>query len=345
MGQTRLPSCIDSVSAPTALEHAAPWWLPGGHLQTIYASLIAPQTAATLKPEREQWATPDDDRVVVDSWRQSNPHAPTLVLFHGLEGSSDSHYAKAFSLVCARKGWHMVLPHFRGCGGLLNQKPRAYHSGDHAEINWMLKKIRENAQGRVHAVGISLGGNALLRWAQEQGSDAGHTVQSVASVCAPLDLVISGLALEQGLNRWLYTPRFLRTMQPKARAMAQRFPGLFDVNATDRASTLREFDDAFTAPLHGFSGVMDYWERASAKPHLKRLQIPSLILNALNDPFVPRDCLPQASDVNAHTQLWQPATGGHLGFVRGAIPGELLSWAQQMLDWMNQQEPKGIGHG
>lgn len=345
MDQTRLPSCIDAVSANMALEHDAPWWLPGGHLQTIYASLIAPQTAATPQPEREEWATPDGDLVVVDSWRALKPHAPTLVLFHGLEGGSDSHYAKAFALVCARKGWHMVLPHFRGCGGVLNRKPRAYHSGDHEEIDWMLKKIRQAAPDSVHAVGISLGGNALLRWAEERGIDASYTVQSVASVCAPLDLVISGMALEQGLNRWLYTPRFLRTMQPKARAMAQRFPGLFDMQATDRASTLREFDDAFTAPLHGFKGVMDYWQRASAKPHLKRLQIPSLILNALNDPFVPRACLPQHSDVNACTRLWQPATGGHLGFVSGPMPGELLSWALQMLAWMNQQEPKVIGHG
>lgn len=337
MDQTHRPSCTESVPSPSALAHASPWWLPGGHLQTIYASLVAPQTATSPSPHRAQWATPDGDVVVVDSWRAFDENAPTLVLFHGLEGGSDSHYAKAFALVCASRGWHMVLPHFRGCGGTLNQQPRAYHSGDHAEIDWMLRRVRQEARGHVHAVGISLGGNALLCWAEEHGSTAQHQVSSVASVCAPLDLVISGLALEQGLNRWLYTPRFLRTMQPKARAMAQRFPGLFDLQATERATTLREFDDAFTAPLHGFAGVMDYWKRASAKPHLKRLHIPSLILNALNDPFVPQDCLPKAGDVNACTRIWQPLTGGHLGFVAGHFPGELVTWGDQMLNWMSEQ--------
>ena len=337
MDQINRLSCTDAVRCPSE-SLASPGWLPGGHLQTVYASLMAPHTAHAPVPERRVWATPDGDQVVVDQWTSSNSQAPSLVLFHGLEGGSDSHYAKAMAIACVRKGWHLVLPHFRGCGGIDNRLPRAYHSGDHAEIDWMLRRVRQASGGVMHAIGVSLGGNALLRWAQEQGDAAQAVVSSVVSVCAPLDLVLSGLALEQGLNRWLYTPRFLNTMQPKARLMAQRFPGLFDVEATERARTLREFDDAFTAPLHGFDGVMDYWQRASAKPHLKRLKLPTLLLNPLNDPFVPQACLPNAQEVNACTQLWQPATGGHLGFVQGRFPGELTTWADQMMNWMQHAE-------
>ena len=263
-----------------------------------------------------------------------------LVLFHGLEGSSSSHYAQAFADHVTRLGWTLAVPHFRGCSGELNRAPRAYHSGDHEEIRWILERMRSLHLGKIYAVGVSLGGNALLRWAQEQGELAHQVVRSVTSLCAPLDLVVSGLGLEQGLNRIFYTPRFLRTMKPKARQMWARFPGLFDVKATDRARSLREFDDAFTAPVHGFKGVMDYWQRASAKPHLRRLALPSLIVNPLNDPFVPLACLPTPSEVNACTSLWQPPQGGHLGFVQGAFPGQLQTWPSLVMAWMSSQETR-----
>jgi predicted alpha/beta-fold hydrolase len=314
----------------------APWWLPTGHLQTVYASLAAPG----LKPEatpwvRERWSTPDNDWVWVDhSTPTGQAVTATLVLFHGLEGNRDSHYAQAFAQAANARGWRMVLPHFRGCGGGLNDQPRAYHSGDHEELNWMLGGIHQRWPGRLFAVGISLGGNALLRWAQEQGTQ--QPVQAIASLCAPLDLVASGLGLEQGLNRWLYTPRFLRTMKPKARALHARFPGAFDVARTDRATTLREFDDAFTAPLHGFDGVMDYWTRASAKPHLHRMALPALVVNSLNDPFVPAHSLPTAQTVHPNTVLCQPQTGGHLGFVQGAFPGHLKAWPEQVMNWLDR---------
>ncbi len=333
------PSSIDAMAAlPPELK--APWWLPSGHAQTIYASLAAPGTADAPQAQRSTWITPDEDQILVNEWPAPEA-APTLVLFHGLEGDSDSHYAKAFAKACAQRGWRMVLPHFRGCGGMVNLKPRAYHSGDHAEIDWVLRRIQQHSPASpLHAVGISLGGNALLRWAQEQGELAHQVVRSVTSLCAPLDLVVSGLGLEQGLNRIFYTPRFLRTMKPKARQMWARFPGLFDLKATDRARSLREFDDAFTAPVHGFKGVMDYWQRASAKPHLRRLALPSLIVNPLNDPFVPLACLPKPSEVNACTSLWQPPQGGHLGFVQGAFPGQLQTWPSLVMAWMSSQETR-----
>lgn len=323
-----------------------PWWLPGGHLQTVVAAKLARvgDEATPVPWRRERWTTPDDDFIEVDVLTaEGGAAAPCLVLFHGLEGSSVSHYARAFALQARRRGWALVLPHFRGCGGALNRAPRAYHSGDWLEIDWILRRVRAERAGPVMAVGVSLGGNALMRWAGELGAQAHASVNAVAAVCAPLDLVRSGEALGRGLNRVLYTPMFLHTMKPKAQAKWQQYPGLFDLERALRARTLAEFDDAFTAPVHGFQGVIDYWTRASAKPVLRDIAVPTLLLNARNDPFVPATSLPHSAEVGAHVTLWQPAQGGHVGFVAGAWPGHVNAMPQAVADWLHNNAgcPRG----
>jgi predicted alpha/beta-fold hydrolase len=267
-------------------------------------------------------------------------------MFHGLEGSSASHYAKAFGLHARACGCSLVVVHFRGCSGEINRKPRAYHSGDHAEIDWVLRSIRkQNPIRTVLAVGISLGGNALLRWVAEQGERASGCVDAVMAVSAPLDLTVSGNALDKGLNSHLYTPMFLSSMKRKAKAKWEQFPGLFDLGLVSRATTLRAFDDAFTAPLHGFGTVARYWKSASALPHLARIRIPTCVLNARNDPFVPAGCLPASQWRSAFVDVVQPAAGGHVGFwhlpaVRLSprarlknltLPQYLFAWAKQKL--------------
>ena len=320
---------------------ASAWWLPGGHLQTVVAAKLARvgDESRPLDWQREPWSTPDGDFIEVDALLPEDGAdpagaAPCLVLFHGLEGSSLSHYARALALQARRRGWALVLPHFRGCGGRLNRAPRAYHSGDWPEIDWILRRVRAQRSGPVYAVGVSLGGNALMRWAAERGAQARESVSAVAAICAPLDLVRSGEALGHGLNRVLYTPLFLRTMKPKAQAKWQQYPGLFDLERALRARTLAEFDDAFTAPVHGFHGVRDYWTRASAKPLLRQIALPALLLNARNDPFVPASSLPQAEEVSDRVTLWQPAQGGHVGFVAGAWPGHVHAMPQAVADWL-----------
>jgi predicted alpha/beta-fold hydrolase len=312
--------------------YRAPRWLPGAHLQTIWPALFAHRGAPPAL-RRERWATPDGDFVDVDR-RAAPAGAPTLVLFHGLEGSSGSHYAQAFAHEAARRGWGFALPHFRGCSGALNLAPRAYHSGDFEEVAWMLKRLRAETDRPLLAVGVSLGGNALLRWAQEAGSDAGATSAAVAAVCAPLDLTAAGRAIGRGFNRLSYGRMFLATMKPKALAKWRQYPGLFDRERVVAARSLAEFDDAFTAPLHGFAGVADYWARASARPHLHRLRVPALLLNARNDPFVPFDSLPTPSEVASPVALWQPAHGGHVGFAQGRFPGHVLGLPRAVADWL-----------
>ena len=248
---------------------------------------------------------------------------PLLVVFHGLEGSSASHYAEAFADVARARGWYCAVPHFRGCSGELNLAPRAYHSGDFTEIDWILRRFAARHAGPVLAVGISLGGNALMRWAAESGAEAGQLVAGLASVCSPLDLAASGWAISRGFNRQVYTRMFLRTMVPKALQKLEQHPGLFDRQRLLAARDLYEFDNVFTAPVHGFKDADDYWARASAKPHLHRVAVPALLLNALNDPFVPFDSLPQAADVSSHVTLWRPAQGGHVGFPSQPFPGHV----------------------
>ncbi len=315
------------------LSYRAPRWLPGGHLQTIWSARLA-RPAVRPPVRRERWSTPDGDFIDVDFAGSASPEAPMLVLFHGLEGDIDSHSSLAFADEAVRRGWAFALPHFRGCSGELNLAPRAYHSGDHEEIGWILGRLRAGRAAPLRVAGISLGGNALMRWAQEAGESAAATVSAVAAVCSPLDLAAAGRAIGQGFNRLAYTRMFLATMKPKALAKWAQHPGLFDRDRVRAARTLHAFDDAFTAPLHGFTSVEDYWARASAKPHLKRLRIPALLLNARNDPFVPAASLPGPADVAPGVELWQPAQGGHVGFAHDAFPGRLQALPRAVVDWL-----------
>jgi len=316
------------------LRYKAPRWLPGGNLQTIWAATLSRRhLGAPPQFTRERWTTPDGDFIDVDQQPQPGA-AHHLVLFHGLEGSSASAYAQAFAGVARQRGWAYSVPHFRGCSGELNLAPRAYHSGDFEEIGWILQRLRAASAAPLYVVGISLGGNALLRWAQESGASAAATAAAVAAVCSPVDLAAAGRAIDSGFNGQVYARMFLRTMKPRALAKWLQHPGLFDRERLARARTLYEFDDVFTAPLHGYKDTPDYWSRASAKPHLARVRIPALVLNARNDPFVPAHSLPAQRQAGAHVTLWQPAHGGHVGFPHGRPPGDVLTMPEAVAGWL-----------
>ena len=327
---------------PAVASHRAPWWLPGGHLQTILPSLFARATVgAEPKFRRERWTTPDQDFIDVD-FLVDPPGAgaeaatrPLLVLFHGLEGSSRSGYAKAFACLARDNGWSYAVPHFRGCSGELNLAPRAYHSGDYEEVDWILQRMSERRGGPVTAVGISLGGNMLLRWAEESGESAARKARAVAAVCSPIDMAAGGNAISRGFSLHTYTRMFLGTMKPKALAKLRQHPGLFDERRLRAARTLYEFDNVFTAPLHGFRDTEDYWTKSSAKPKLSDIRIPALVLNALNDPFVPGHSLPKQHEVGEHVTLWQPKHGGHVGFAEGRLPpGNMMKMPTSVFGWL-----------
>ncbi len=303
-----------------AREFAAPWWLRNPHLQTIYGSIAAP--VARIDWRRERWDTPDGDFVDVD-FVDGPDDAPWVHLYHGLEGSSESRYSRALMGHVRRRAWRGSVFHFRGCSGEPNRLPRAYHSGDSGEIDWSLRRIHDRAAGApVYGVGISLGGNALAKWLGETGAQALAVTSRAAVVSAPLDLMAAGDALGRGfaLN---YARHFLGTLKASTHAKLQRHPGLVDREAMRRSRTLRDFDNVVTAPLHGFRDTDDYWTRASAKPLLAGIRVPTLVINARDDPFLPAAALPTEREVSAAVKLEFPSRGGHVGFVSGPFPGNI----------------------
>ncbi|MDX5364164.1 MAG: hydrolase [Pseudazoarcus pumilus] len=297
-----------------------PWWLSGAHLETVYPLLRKP---LALAMQRERLETPDGDFIDCDWLAGGPPDAPLVVLFHGLEGSSHSHYARSLMHAVAARGWRGVIPHFRGCSGEANRLARAYHSGDSGEIGWIITQLSVRAGGSPLLVaGVSLGGNALLKWLGEQEQAATRQVAAAMAICPPLDLSVSGHALARGFNR-IYTRHFLATLKPKALAKLERFPGLFERERLLAARTLYDFDDVYTGPVHGYAGADDYWRRASARPWLRRIAVPTLLLTAANDPFVPAAALPSVTECSATLQHHHTQTGGHVGFVTGPFPGSL----------------------
>lgn len=294
----------------------APRWLPGAHLQTLWPLL---RKGAVPPLHRERWQTPDGDFIDLD-WLAAPGDAPLLVLFHGLEGSSRSHYAISIMREAAALGWGGVVVHFRSCSGEPNRLLRAYHSGDSDEIDWILRRLG-TARRPVFAVGVSLGGNALLKWLGERGTEAEGIVRSAVAVSAPVDLAAGNDALRAGLSR-IYTRHFLATLIPKALAKARRFPGALDAGRISRCRSLGEFDDAYTAPVHGFRDAADYYRRSSAGGHLGGIRVPTLMINSLNDPFLPHRALPNPGSLPQAVTLETPAHGGHVGFVAGRFPGE-----------------------
>ena len=325
--------------------YRAPRWLPGPHAQTIWPAVIAPRERVEYR--RERWTAPDGDFVDVDfalpaaATQRGRADAgagpgPLVVLFHGLEGNSGSHYAVALMAQVLRRGWRGAVAHFRGCGGELNLAPRAYHSGDSGEIDWMLRRFAaEHAGGApLFAVGVSLGGNALAKWLGERGANA-RFVAAAAVISAPQDLLAGAQSLSRGFNR-IYTLNFLKTLKRKSLAKLGQHPGLFDRQRMLASRTFFDFDDAVTAPMHGFRDCYDYWEKSSSRRFLHGIEVPTLMINARNDPFLPPDALALQAEVSPAVTLEYPDEGGHVGFAGGSFPGRFEWIPQRVLGFFTE---------
>jgi predicted alpha/beta-fold hydrolase len=322
------PTCKDAeftgVEDPGG--YRAPWWLPGGHLQTVYARYLAHNYPVRYR--RERWETPDDDFIDLD-WVDAPDLAKLLVLFHGLEGCSRSHYGVSLMALANRRGWAGVVPHFRGCSGEANRSTRSYHSGDSREIDWILRRLKSDKPGqRIYVVGVSLGGNMLLKWLGEEREKAAEIVERAVAVSTPMDLAAAAGVLDSGLNKFIYTSHFLRFMKPKALAKITAHDLAIDARAIRASWTFRQFDDLFTAPVHGFKDAEDYWRKSSSRPWLKTIKLPTLVINARNDPFLPESALPSTEEVSDSVTLDFPPRGGHVGFVSGTFPGN-IGWLPQ----------------
>ncbi|SEN24439.1 YheT family hydrolase [Nitrosomonas marina] len=319
--------------------YVAPKWMPGGNAQTIYPFLMRQKPLFVYR--RVRWELDDGDFIDVD-WLDGHVDAPLVIIFHGLEGGSNSHYIISIKNILQRYGWHSVVIHFRGCSGSPNRLPRAYHAGDSAEIDWMVRRIIQehrqiNAEYQpVYAIGVSLGGNALLKWLGEQGSEAKNWLNGVAAISVPLDLAAAGAALDSGFNQ-VYTHHFLSTLKYKAFEKLEKFPGLFDGKALSKCKSIYEFDNIVTAPLHGFRDTDDYWRQSSSKQWLPHIHVPTLLINACNDPFMPASVLPEGDEVSAAVTRVFPDEGGHAGFVQSPFPGNFEWLPRSMISFFYHQ--------
>lgn len=304
------------------------WWLPGPHAQTIWAAALRRRPPVAFRFETFELA--DGDRLEL-AWH--GPAAGALaVILHGLEGCCHSNYASGIARALAAAGWRCCVLHFRGCGGRPNRHPRTYHSGDTADLAEVLEALARRAAGRpIVAVGYSLGGNVLLKYLATQ---AAPVPAAAVAVSVPFELGAAAAALSRGLSR-VYQRRLLGALKRKILARRALLLGLLDLERAAGAADFFAFDDAVTAPLHGFAGVAHYYQAASSRQYLPRVRTPTLALHARDDPFMAPQVIPEAAELGPGLQLEIAAHGGHVGFVGGASPRRPVYWLERRIpQWL-----------
>ena len=296
------------------------WWLRHRHLQTVLPSM---PWAYRFRPKlrRDSLELPDGDTTAVD-W-VADPHdlpasAPLLVILHGLESSAESAYARMIMAAAIQQEWRCCVLHFRDCGDYRNRLPRRYHAGETNDIRFFLQSLIDNGhEGPIVAAGYSLGGNVLLKYLGELGQAS--PLRAAVAVCVPLDLYKCAEALNQGFSKF-YQWYLLKSMKKSVRRKFDRHTAAFDWDRTMSARTFADFDDAVTAPLHGFDGMSDYYDRCSSNQFLKGIGRPTLIVNALDDPFMTPGVIPHRDRLSESVTLEVSEKGGHVGFVEGGTP-------------------------
>ena len=318
------------IAAATPTTFSPAWWVRGAHAQTLWGK-FGRRTPLPPSGYIERWDTPDGD--FLDLFRVPAPSAavPRLLVLHGLEGTIHSHYARGILQRAASAGWAADLLIFRGCGAELNRAPRFYHSGETGDLSFVLERItREHPDSPLLTVGYSLGGNVLLKWLGEQGSVIPSQLRAAVAVSVPYDLEAGASYISQGFSR-VYERHFLRTLKDKATAKLARFPGLFDRDALAAVRTIVEFDDVVTSRIHGFAGAHDYYQRSSSLQFLPAIRVPTLLIGAYDDPFLPSDVLRRVHDIavrNPDLTAAFSAHGGHVGFVSGVVPGRPVYFSE-----------------
>ena len=289
--------------------YRAPAFLPGGHLQTIQPALFRRVPLVTTR--RERLELPDGDFLDLD-WAGEG-RKRLAILSHGLEASSRATYIQGMAAALQRRGWDVLAWNYRGCSGEMNRLLPFYHSGASDDLHQVIRHaLAVHPAGKIDLVGFSLGGNMTLKYLGERQADP--RLHRAVAFSVPCDLACSSERLARRVNR-LYMGRFLRCLRRKLVAKRPRFPAEINLKGIDKLKNFRQFDDRFTAPLHGFRDAEDYWARASSRPFLPRIGIPALLVNAANDPFLGPACFPrEEAEASACFHLEIPEEGGHVGF-------------------------------
>lgn len=317
----RMTPCVSSVvSGDQSYTFHPAWWIRGGHAQTLWGKFFRRRPALPIR--RERWDAPDGD--FLDVYRlDAAANAPRLVFFHGLEGTIRSHYVFGLFEQARSRGWGADLLIFRGCGDEPNRAPRFYHSGETTDPAFVIDQvITEHPRSPIVLAGVSLGGNVLLKLLGERGSSLQPQIRAAAAVSVPFDLERSCRHISRGFSK-VYDRHFLRTLREKAIMKLAAHPRLFDAARLERARSIYDFDDAVTAPVHGFADAHDYYSRSSSLGFIGRIRLPTLLLSAVDDPFLPPAVLDEvraAAARNPHLSLEFTPHGGHVGFVGGKWP-------------------------
>ncbi len=302
------------------------WWLSNRHLQTIWPVFC--RARIRLETRRERFELPDGDFIDVD-WVGRG--GPIVIVLHGLQGSAESNYARGLLQQIEARGWRGALMHFRGCSGEANRLPRSYHSGETTDIDWFARELRRREPGTpLAAVAYSLGGNVLLKWLGESGTD--NPLTAAVAVSIPFELGTAADSMESGFSR-IYQWYLVRKLKRAVRAKMAN--GSFELSLSsaelDRLRTFREFDDAVTAPMHGFRSARDYYERCSSRQFVDRIETPTLVLHAADDPLMHSGIIPQPEERSAHVAFEVSPNGGHVGFVSGPWPWSARYWLEDRI--------------
>jgi len=293
--------------------YSAPFGFTNGHVQTIVSALC--RRVPLVTRDRERITTPDGDFLDLD-WN-TQPRAKRLVILtHGLEGDSRDSYVQGMARAFQRARWDALAWSFRGCSGEPNRHLRSYHSGETEDLHTVV--LHALATGRyehVALIGFSLGGNVTLKYLGDLGPSVDRRISGAVAFSVPSDLAASSRQLEKESNH-VYMRRFIVRLGAKIRQKMAAFPGQLTDAGLAEMRTFREFDDAYTAPIHGFASAEDYWARSSSNPVLSRIAVPTLMVNALDDPFLAPECFPEeVARQSAFFHLEAPRHGGHIGFL------------------------------
>ncbi len=314
------------------------WWLPGAHLPSIWGKKGRRQ--AQVHERIERWATPDGDRLSIARLGSIAPGRPHLLVLHGLEGSTQSNYAQGLLDKARSKGWSADLLLFRGCDGEINKARRFYHSGETTDLDFVIRAlITKHPDISLRVVGVSLGGNVLLKWLGEQGESLVSNVVRAAAVSTPFDLAAGSRFLECLLGQQ-YVNHFMRSLKGKTLAKRAMYPDLCDWSKLESARTFWDFDDSVTGPVHGFTNATDYYTRSSSIGYLSNIRRPTLLLNAEDDPFLPSCVLDDVRNiVSSNDFLYVEFTkrGGHVGWVEGNPLTPRYYMEEIVLNWLNRE--------
>ncbi|MEO0456138.1 MAG: alpha/beta fold hydrolase [Cyanobacteria bacterium P01_A01_bin.114] len=304
------------------------WWCFNNHLQTVAGVILKNQP--NLDVQRQRWDTPDGDFIDLDRLPGQTENSPRLLILHGLEGSSASKDVRHLMAAAHQMGWESIGLNFRSCSGEINRLRRAYHAGETTDLAWVIEQLlKENAARPLVCIGISLGGNVLLKYLGEQGQTVPNQLKGAVTISTPFDLNAGIVYVEEGLSL-LYVRRFIKSLKRKTFQKLEHYPDLVDRQSLRSVKTLSDFDELFTAPVHGFPNAETYWRSSSSIHFLSAIRRPTLLINAQDDPFYPAKALPyqQVADNDFLTGLF-PRQGGHGAFIDGGWPFRLSCWADQ----------------